>query len=181
MACWCCFKSLWFWSLKYFQGQIVADRVMSQVIEEGMLYRGSIGKLVVITGASHVAYGSRGTGLPARVQKKLTKRTQAVVLLNPDDNWNKADHLGAVEHPSLVQPQSRNKSHQACSDSIASTLQKHNILMRSPRNQQPLFLVEFDALQPRISVFEEQFSSRSSAWDRGGSREGRRDLEPGQL
>nr|PNR46257.1 hypothetical protein PHYPA_013376 [Physcomitrium patens] len=125
-------------TLKYFQGQIVADRVMSQVIEEGMLYRGSIGKLVVITGASHVAYGSRGTGLPARVQKKLTKRTQAVVLLNPDDNWNKADHLGAVEHPSLVQPQSRNKSHQACSDSIASTLQKHNILMRSPRNQQPL-------------------------------------------
>lgn len=45
---------------------------------------GSCGLLIVITGASHVVYGSRGTGLPARVQKKLNKKTQAVVLLNPE-------------------------------------------------------------------------------------------------
>lgn len=49
-----------------------------------MLDGGSSGLLIVITGASHVVNGSRGTGLPARVQKKLTKKTQAVVLLNPE-------------------------------------------------------------------------------------------------
>lgn len=49
-----------------------------------MVDGGSSGLLIVISGASHVVYGSRGTGLPARVQKKLTKRTQAVVLLNPE-------------------------------------------------------------------------------------------------
>ncbi|XP_024382482.1 protein RETICULATA-RELATED 5, chloroplastic [Physcomitrium patens] len=69
---------------QYSQARIVADHVMSQVVEKGMLDGGSTGLLIVITGASHVAYGSRGTGLPARVQKKLTKRTQAVVLLNPE-------------------------------------------------------------------------------------------------
>jgi hypothetical protein len=40
-----------------------------------MVDGGSSGLLIVITGASHVVYGSRGTGLPVRVQKKLTKRT----------------------------------------------------------------------------------------------------------
>lgn len=49
-----------------------------------MVDGGSTGLLIVITGASHVVHGSRGRGLPARVQKKLTKRTQAVVLLNPE-------------------------------------------------------------------------------------------------
>jgi hypothetical protein len=55
-----------------------------QVIEKGMSDGGSVGLLIVITGATHILYGSRGTGLPARVQKKLKKRTQAVVLLNPE-------------------------------------------------------------------------------------------------
>ena len=49
-----------------------------------MVDGGSCRLLIVITGASHVAYGLRGTGLPARVQKKLYKKTQAVVLLNPE-------------------------------------------------------------------------------------------------
>ncbi|KAG0631380.1 hypothetical protein M758_1G249000 [Ceratodon purpureus] len=69
---------------QYSQARIVADNVMTQVVEKGMVDGGSYGLLVVITGASHVAYGSRGTGLPARVQKKLYKKTQAVVLLNPE-------------------------------------------------------------------------------------------------
>lgn len=58
--------------------------VSAQVVEKGMLDGGSVGLLIVITGASHVAYGSKGLGLPARVQKKLYKKTQAVVLLNPE-------------------------------------------------------------------------------------------------
>ncbi|KAG0620209.1 hypothetical protein M758_4G198200 [Ceratodon purpureus] len=69
---------------QYSQARIVADHVMTQVVEKGMVDGGSSGLLIVITGASHVVYGSRGTGLPARVQKKLTKKTQAVVLLNPE-------------------------------------------------------------------------------------------------
>jgi hypothetical protein len=76
--------------LSYLQGcplhVIFSDfrSVPFQVVEKGMVDGGSCGLLIVITGASHVAYGSRGTGLPARVQKKLYKKTQAVVLLNPE-------------------------------------------------------------------------------------------------
>lgn len=40
--------------------------------------------LVVITGASHVIYGSRGTGIPARISKKLQKKNQTVILLDPE-------------------------------------------------------------------------------------------------
>lgn len=71
-------------SYQYSQARVVADHLMTQVVEKGMLDGGSVGLLIVITGASHVAYGSKGLGLPARVQKKLYKKTQAVVLLNPE-------------------------------------------------------------------------------------------------
>ncbi|BAS94517.1 Os05g0474600, partial [Oryza sativa Japonica Group] len=40
--------------------------------------------LIVITGASHVIYGSRGIGVPARVSKKMPKKDQVVVLLDPE-------------------------------------------------------------------------------------------------
>lgn len=45
---------------------------------------GSAGMLVVITGASHVMYGSRGIGIPARMSKKLQKKNQVVILLDPE-------------------------------------------------------------------------------------------------
>jgi hypothetical protein len=45
---------------------------------------GSVGLLIVVTGASHLLYGSRGVGLPARISRKLQKKTQVVVLLNPE-------------------------------------------------------------------------------------------------
>ncbi|KAL0282229.1 UNVERIFIED_CONTAM: protein RETICULATA-RELATED 5, chloroplastic [Sesamum angustifolium] len=44
----------------------------------------SIGMLVVVTGASHVTYGSRGTGLPARIARKIQKKKQVVILLDPE-------------------------------------------------------------------------------------------------
>ncbi|KAK3135298.1 hypothetical protein QOZ80_5BG0417230 [Eleusine coracana subsp. coracana] len=40
--------------------------------------------LIVVTGASHVIYGSRGIGVPARISKKMSKKDQVVVLLDPE-------------------------------------------------------------------------------------------------
>lgn len=57
---------------------------MSQVILQAAADGGSTGLLVVITGASHVMYGSRGTGLPARISKKMQKKNQTVILLDPE-------------------------------------------------------------------------------------------------
>lgn len=57
---------------------------MSQILTQATVDGGSSAMLVVITGASHVIYGSRGTGLPARIFKKLQKKNQAVILLNPE-------------------------------------------------------------------------------------------------
>lgn len=42
------------------------------------------GMLIVITGASHVIYGSRGIGVPARISRKIQKKSQVVVLLDPE-------------------------------------------------------------------------------------------------
>jgi hypothetical protein len=55
-----------------------------QVVTQGMVDGGSVGLLIVVTGASHLLFGSRGVGLPARISKKLQKKTQIVVLLNPE-------------------------------------------------------------------------------------------------
>lgn len=57
---------------------------MSQSILKAVTDGGSASMLIVITGASHVIYGSRGTGIPARISKKLQKRNQAVILLDPE-------------------------------------------------------------------------------------------------
>ncbi|KAJ7531066.1 hypothetical protein O6H91_14G031200 [Diphasiastrum complanatum] len=69
---------------QFAQAHIVSDYVMAQVVTQAMTDGGAVGSLVVITGASHVKYGSRGVGLPARIAKKLQKKTQIVILLNPE-------------------------------------------------------------------------------------------------
>ncbi|MCL7031078.1 hypothetical protein MKW94_003484 [Papaver nudicaule] len=66
------------------QARVVEDYTMSQVILQATTDGGSTGMLVVITGASHVMYGSRGTGLPARISKKMQKKNQTVILLDPE-------------------------------------------------------------------------------------------------
>ena len=66
---------------------MVEDHTMSQIILQEMVDGGTTGMLVVVTGASHVMYGSRGTGLPARISKKLQKRNQTVILLDPERQY----------------------------------------------------------------------------------------------
>ena len=66
------------------QARLVEDHTMSQVVLQGMADGGAVGILIVIVGSSHVVFGTRGTGIPARISKNLQKRTQAVVLLNPE-------------------------------------------------------------------------------------------------
>lgn len=60
---------------------------MSQTILQAVTDGGSNGMLVVVTGASHVAYGSRGTGLPARISRKMQKKNQVVILLDPERQY----------------------------------------------------------------------------------------------
>jgi hypothetical protein len=57
---------------------------MSQIILRNMSDGGATGMLIVVTGASHVTYGSRGTGVPARISRKLQKKNQVVILLDPE-------------------------------------------------------------------------------------------------
>ncbi|KAG6502456.1 protein RETICULATA-RELATED 5, chloroplastic-like [Zingiber officinale] len=66
------------------QARVVDDYTMSQSILKAITDDDSVGMLVVITGASHVIYGSRGIGIPARISKKLQKKNQAVILLDPE-------------------------------------------------------------------------------------------------
>lgn len=66
------------------QSRVVEEYAMSQIILQAMQDGGGTGMLVVVTGASHVAYGSRGTGLPARISRKVPKKNQVVVLLDPE-------------------------------------------------------------------------------------------------
>ncbi|ONK77127.1 uncharacterized protein A4U43_C02F3370 [Asparagus officinalis] len=66
------------------QARVVDDYTMSQIIIRAISDGGSAGMLIVVTGASHVIYGSRGTGIPARISKKLQKKNQAVILLDPE-------------------------------------------------------------------------------------------------
>ncbi|KAL0321802.1 UNVERIFIED_CONTAM: protein RETICULATA-RELATED 6, chloroplastic [Sesamum calycinum] len=66
------------------QARAVEDYTMSQVILQAVKGGESIGMLVVVTGASHVTYGSRGTGLPARISRKIQKKKQVVILLDPE-------------------------------------------------------------------------------------------------
>ncbi|KAM5556781.1 protein RETICULATA-RELATED 5, chloroplastic [Rosa sericea] len=66
------------------QARVVEDYTMSQIILKAMEGGGATGMLVVVTGASHVKYGLRGTGLPARISKKMQKKNQVVILLDPE-------------------------------------------------------------------------------------------------
>ncbi|KAL2549827.1 hypothetical protein Fot_11357 [Forsythia ovata] len=66
------------------QARAVEDYTMSQTILQAVTSGGSNGMLVVVTGASHVKYGSRGTGLPGRISRKMQKKNQVVILLDPE-------------------------------------------------------------------------------------------------
>jgi hypothetical protein len=66
------------------QARVVEEYTMSKIILQNMADEGATGMLVVVTGASHVMYGSRGTGLPARISKKMQKKNQVVILLDPE-------------------------------------------------------------------------------------------------
>ncbi|XP_052200292.1 protein RETICULATA-RELATED 6, chloroplastic-like [Diospyros lotus] len=70
------------------QARVVEEYTMSQIILQAMADKGAVGSmLVVVTGASHVAYGSRGIGLPARISRKIPKKNQVVVLLDPERQY----------------------------------------------------------------------------------------------
>ncbi|KAG6418486.1 hypothetical protein SASPL_120690 [Salvia splendens] len=69
------------------QAKVVEDYSMSQIILQGVTAGGSNGMLVVVTGANHVAYGARGTGLPARISRKIPKKNQVVILLDPERQY----------------------------------------------------------------------------------------------
>lgn len=66
------------------QARAVEDYTMSQVILQAVADGGPSGLLVVVTGSSHVMYGTRGKGVPARISKKMQKKNQVVVLLDPE-------------------------------------------------------------------------------------------------
>ena len=66
------------------QSRVVEEYSMSQILLQRMVDGGATGMLVVVTGADHVMYGSRGTGLPARISKKIKKKNQVVILLDPE-------------------------------------------------------------------------------------------------
>ncbi|KAG5125424.1 hypothetical protein JHK82_032161 [Glycine max] len=66
------------------QARVVDEYSMSQIILQNVLDGGVTGMLIVVTGASHVTYGSRGTGVPARISGKIQKKNQAVILLDPE-------------------------------------------------------------------------------------------------
>lgn len=69
------------------QARVVEEYSMSQVILQAIGDVGSNGVLVVMTGASHVTYGPRGTGLPARISRKMQKKNQVVILLDPERQY----------------------------------------------------------------------------------------------
>ncbi|TKY47595.1 RETICULATA-RELATED 5 [Spatholobus suberectus] len=66
------------------QAKVVDEYSMSQIILQNVLDGGATGMLIVVTGASHVTYGSRGTGVPARISGKIQKKNQVVILLDPE-------------------------------------------------------------------------------------------------
>ncbi|KAI9110733.1 hypothetical protein K1719_018171 [Acacia pycnantha] len=66
------------------QARVVEDYTMSRIILQNVQEEGAGGMLVVVTGASHITYGSRGTGVPARISRKMQKKNQVVILLDPE-------------------------------------------------------------------------------------------------
>ncbi|KAI3720988.1 hypothetical protein L2E82_31988 [Cichorium intybus] len=69
------------------QARVVEEYTMSQIILQAVTNGGASGMLVVVTGATHVAYGSRGTGVPARIARKMQKKNQTVILLDPERQY----------------------------------------------------------------------------------------------
>ncbi|CAL4894050.1 unnamed protein product [Urochloa decumbens] len=66
------------------QTRAVDDYTISQIITKE-LNDGDLSRLlIVVTGASHVMYGPRGSGVPGRISKKVPKKDQVVVLLDPE-------------------------------------------------------------------------------------------------
>lgn len=78
------------------QARVVEDYTMSQNILKAVSTGGTAGMLVVVTGASHVTYGSRGTGVPARISKKMQKKNQVVILLDPERQYIRREGEVAV-------------------------------------------------------------------------------------
>ncbi|PPD93566.1 hypothetical protein GOBAR_DD09486 [Gossypium barbadense] len=69
------------------QARVVDEYNMSQIILKEVLDGGATSLLVVVTGANHVQFGSRGTGVPARISKKIQKKNQVAILLNPERQY----------------------------------------------------------------------------------------------
>ncbi|KAJ9539883.1 hypothetical protein OSB04_026389 [Centaurea solstitialis] len=69
------------------QARVVEEYTMSQIILQAVTNGGAAGMLLVVTGANHVAYGSRGTGVPARIARKMQKKNQTVILLDPERQY----------------------------------------------------------------------------------------------
>ncbi|KAI3754716.1 hypothetical protein L1987_54505 [Smallanthus sonchifolius] len=63
------------------------EYIMSKIILLAVTNGGDNRMLVVVTGASHVAYGSRGTVIPARIARKMQKKNQTVILLDPERQY----------------------------------------------------------------------------------------------
>nr|XP_043631173.1 protein RETICULATA-RELATED 6, chloroplastic-like [Erigeron canadensis] len=68
------------------QARFVEEYTMSQIILQAVTNGGATGMLVV-NGASHVAYGSRGTGVPAIIARKMQKKNLIVILLDPERQY----------------------------------------------------------------------------------------------
>ena len=66
------------------QTRVVDDYTISQIITKELDDGDRSRLLIVVTGASHVMYGPRGSGVPGRISKKVPKKDQVVVLLDPE-------------------------------------------------------------------------------------------------
>ncbi|PUZ65550.1 hypothetical protein GQ55_3G232800 [Panicum hallii var. hallii] len=66
------------------QTRVVDDYTISQIITKELNDGDRSRLLIVVTGASHVMYGPRGSGVPGRISKKVPKKDQVVVLLDPE-------------------------------------------------------------------------------------------------
>jgi hypothetical protein len=69
----------------------VVDYTMAVAIAEGITAQGNQGVMIAVMGASHVVYGSRGKGVPARLAGKLKRQGQTVVLLNPENQFDRKE------------------------------------------------------------------------------------------
>jgi hypothetical protein len=64
---------------------------MAVAIAEGIAAQGNQGVMIAVMGASHIVYGSRGKGVPARLAGKLKRQGQTVVLLNPENQFDRKE------------------------------------------------------------------------------------------